>query len=426
MTYRRDPTGGKQRTSSGIHRSFTPTTRHRPRPRRMNNRWGHRRVNRRVAGRDPDGGKRRISIGIHPSNTPTTWRRPRPQPNPRRSNSPPTCAPPRPNNAHPAGRLSHKPDPPTGRPLGLGTPAPQPWWRRKAIVIPAALLTVAVIAAAIVITSQQQQNSNGPQTAARPTTNAPSGNRATRIRSSSHAAVHRPQLPRRCGGGHRRRPLRHRLWQQSGAEAGGGLEHPDGAAVHRPRAPTVWRWMPPATSTSPTVDNNRVLKLAAGSATQTVLPFTGLNSPAGVAVDAAGNLYVTDEGNNRVLKLAAGSATQSVLPFTGLNGPGGVAVDAAGNLYVTDSANNRVLKLAAGSSHPDRAAVHRPQLPRGCGGGHRRQPLRHRQWQQSGGETGGGLGHPERAAVHRPHTPAVWRWMPPATSTSPTWATVGW
>ena len=62
-----------------------------------------------------------------------------------------------------------------------------------------------------------------------------------------------------------------------------------------------------------------------------------------------------------MLKLAAGSPTQAVLPFTGLNYPGGVAVDSAGNLYVTDGGNNRVLKLAAGLAHPDRAAVHRPQ-----------------------------------------------------------------
>jgi serine/threonine-protein kinase len=37
-----------------------------------------------------------------------------------------------------------------------------------------------------------------------------------------------------------------------------------------------------------------------------VLPFTGLNAPAGVAVDTAGNLYVTDGLNNQVLKLPAG------------------------------------------------------------------------------------------------------------------------
>jgi serine/threonine protein kinase, bacterial len=48
-----------------------------------------------------------------------------------------------------------------------------------------------------------------------------------------------------------------------------------------------------------------VLKLAAGSATPTVLPFIGLNNPYGVAVDSAGDLYVTDMGNNRVVKLPA-------------------------------------------------------------------------------------------------------------------------
>jgi serine/threonine protein kinase, bacterial len=49
-----------------------------------------------------------------------------------------------------------------------------------------------------------------------------------------------------------------------------------------------------------------VVKLPAGSGTPTVLPFTGLNWPGGVAVDSAGNLYVTDFGNNRVVKLPAG------------------------------------------------------------------------------------------------------------------------
>ena len=128
-----------------------------------------------------------------------------------------------------------------------------------------------------------------------------------------------------------------------------------------------------------------MLKLAAGSATQSVLPFTGLNYPAGVAVDAAGNLYVADSDNNRVVKLAAGSSTQTVLPFTGLN-------------------------------YPER-----------CGGGCRRRPLRHRPCQQSGAETGGGLGHPD-ACCRSPAstTPSVWRWMPPATSTSPTLVTIGW
>ena len=73
---------------------------------------------------------------------------------------------------------------------------------------------------------------------------------------------------------------------------------------------------------------------------QVTLPFTGLNQPEGVAVDATSNLYVVDYGNNRVVKLAADSRTQTVLPFTGLTNPNGVAVDAARNVYVTDTFNH--------------------------------------------------------------------------------------
>ena len=96
--------------------------------------------------------------------------------------------------------------------------------------------------------------------------------------------------------------------------------------------------------------NNRVVKLAAGSNTQSVLPLTGLAYPQGVGVDAAGNVYVADRGNDRVLKLDAKSDTQAELPFTGLNHPDGVAVDPSGIIYVTDSDNDRVLKLNPGSS----------------------------------------------------------------------------
>ncbi|MCV7009211.1 serine/threonine-protein kinase PknD [Mycobacterium gordonae] len=98
--------------------------------------------------------------------------------------------------------------------------------------------------------------------------------------------------------------------------------------------------------------NNRVVKLAAGSNTQTVMPFTGLAYPQGVGVDATGNIYVADRGNNRVVKLDAKSNTQADLPFTGLNHPDGVAVDLSGSVYVTDSDNDRVLKLNPGSSTP--------------------------------------------------------------------------
>ena len=53
------------------------------------------------------------------------------------------------------------------------------------------------------------------------------------------------------------------------------------------------------------------------------MPFTCLNAPTGVAVDAAGGVYVADANNKRVVELAAGSSSQTVLPFTGLSQPRG-------------------------------------------------------------------------------------------------------
>ncbi len=92
----------------------------------------------------------------------------------------------------------------------------------------------------------------------------------------------------------------------------------------------------------------RVVKLTAGSNATTVLPFHGLYQPQGLAVDGAGTVYVADF-NNRVVSLAAGSNDQKVLPFSGLSYPEGVAVDSQGAVYVADRGNSRVVKLAAGS-----------------------------------------------------------------------------
>lgn len=85
---------------------------------------------------------------------------------------------------------------------------------------------------------------------------------------------------------------------------------------------------------------------------QVVLPFTGLNNPEEVTVDAKGDVFVTDSGNNRVLELAAGSARQTVVPISGLDRPEDIAVDDAGDVVVTDPAQHRVLELAAGSTNP--------------------------------------------------------------------------
>lgn len=63
----------------------------------------------------------------------------------------------------------------------------------------------------------------------------------------------------------------------------------------------------------------------------------GLSSPAQVAVDTLGNVYVADSGLKKVLEFAAGSSDSSATwTWTG-NAPTGVAVDGSGDLYIGDS-----------------------------------------------------------------------------------------
>ncbi len=83
---------------------------------------------------------------------------------------------------------------------------------------------------------------------------------------------------------------------------------------------------------------------------------SGFLEPGPIAVDSAANLYVVDEGDNTVRKVAQGATTiiagggasyqDAVLAtLSGFNSLAGVAVDAAGTVYVTDAGNSIVVAL---------------------------------------------------------------------------------
>ncbi len=91
-----------------------------------------------------------------------------------------------------------------------------------------------------------------------------------------------------------------------------------------------------------------------------------LNTPCGIALDGAGNLFIADQGNNVIRRVDA--VTQIITTVAGggtvpsgtdglgdggpatralLNGPSDVAVDAAGNLFISDSMHGLIRKVDA-------------------------------------------------------------------------------
>jgi len=102
--------------------------------------------------------------------------------------------------------------------------------------------------------------------------------------------------------------------------------------------------------------NGRIRKVTPGGDISTVALISG---PTGMAIDPAGILYVSQIGSHTVRKVLP-DGTSSVFAGTGTPGyfadagpatlaglfqPSGVELDAAGNLFVADSGNRRVRKI---------------------------------------------------------------------------------
>lgn len=84
-----------------------------------------------------------------------------------------------------------------------------------------------------------------------------------------------------------------------------------------------------------------------------VVLASGLNLPAGIALDRSGNIIVADPTVNRIDTIPLGGGTP-VKIGGGFSAPLSVTTDAAGNVYVADGGNSAVKKIPADGSTPVR------------------------------------------------------------------------
>ena len=88
--------------------------------------------------------------------------------------------------------------------------------------------------------------------------------------------------------------------------------------------------------------------------------LAGSSTHSGLAMDSAGNLYISDTNKHRIRKVSTSGIITTVagngsFGFSGDNGPAtsamlnfpeGIAVDGAGNLYIADASNSRIRKVS--------------------------------------------------------------------------------
>ncbi len=85
-----------------------------------------------------------------------------------------------------------------------------------------------------------------------------------------------------------------------------------------------------------------------------------MDNPVGIAFDAAGNLYISDNNNARIRRVDAVTGIITTYAGTGVSGYNGdniqarlaqlndpyhISFDPSGNLYIADSSNNRVRRV---------------------------------------------------------------------------------
>ena len=116
-------------------------------------------------------------------------------------------------------------------------------------------------------------------------------------------------------------------------------------------------------------DNLGAVKITP-SGVQSTVPTSGLSGVYDVAVDGAGDVFLADSGNDRVVEVSP-SGIQTTVPAIGLSFPSGVAVDGTGDVFITDVNHSRVLEVTPSGVQTivPTSGVNRPFYPAVDGAG---------------------------------------------------------
>ena len=153
----------------------------------------------------------------------------------------------------------------------------------------------------------------------------------------------------------------------SGPATSAEIKYPIGVALDSAQAISTSRilaTMSFARSPRPPASSPQWRAMARLAIAATVAPLQArrIDFPSGMALDSAGNLYFADSVSNVVRKIAAGTGIITTVAgnghagFSGDNGaaiqaeldsPSGLALDSAGNLYIADTGNCFIRKVDA-------------------------------------------------------------------------------
>ena len=97
--------------------------------------------------------------------------------------------------------------------------------------------------------------------------------------------------------------------------------------------------------------NARVIEIAPTGTVTTVMG-SGLTDPEGVAVDSSGNVYVSDRSTGHLYEVSPSGGIQQLAAGYSFSAPVGLAVDSAGNVFVANSGANDIVELPVGGGTP--------------------------------------------------------------------------